>query len=61
MTPTEFKEARERLNMTQQQFADDLGISRTYVSLLEGGTKTPSKTLIVAVNGLLCQAGNQAA
>lgn len=37
------KEIRERLGLTQQQFADKLGIEKSYVGRLEIGERNPGK------------------
>ena len=39
------REAREKLGVTQQEFADMLGITRTYVGLVENGSKPFSEKL----------------
>lgn len=40
------KEVRKFLNYNQQEFASELGISRTHVSNMENGNDNPSSTLI---------------
>ena len=47
------KEARKRTILNQKEFADKLGISQTYLSLLEAGKKTPSMDLIQVYSELL--------
>ena len=37
-----FKELRKELNVTQQEFADKLKISRNFVAQIEMGSKVPS-------------------
>lgn len=39
------RDSREKLGVTQQEFADMLGITRTYVGLVENGSKPFSKKL----------------
>lgn len=39
MTGAELAEARHRLDMTQQQLADALGLSRLFVSQMETGVR----------------------
>lgn len=41
-----FKELRKELNVTQQEFADKLKISRNFVAQLEMGSKVPSDRTI---------------
>lgn len=41
------KQVRKKLGLLQNDFAAQLGISGAYVSELEGGTKAPSKTLLL--------------
>lgn len=41
-----FKELRKKLNVTQQEFADKLKISRNFVAQIEMGSKIPSDRTI---------------
>ena len=41
-----FKELRKELNVTQQEFADKLKISRNFVAQIEMGSKVPSDQTI---------------
>lgn len=41
-----FKELRKELNVTQQEFADKLNISRNFVAQIEMGSKVPSDRTI---------------
>lgn len=41
-----FKELRKELNVTQQEFADELKISRNFVAQIEMGSKVPSDRTI---------------
>ena len=41
-----FKELRKKLNVTQQEFADKLKISRNFVAQIEMGSKVPSDRTI---------------
>lgn len=41
-----FKELRKELNVTQQEFADKLKISRNFVAQIEMGSKIPSDRTI---------------
>ena len=48
MTPERIRRIRERLQLTQQEFASRLGFTaRFYVSHLEAGRKQPTPTLAV--------------
>lgn len=44
-TPEEIKDFRKRLNLYQRDFALLLGVTDRYVSMLEKGVRTPSKTM----------------
>lgn len=48
MSAKEFKQHRLNLNLSQQQLADKLGYTQTYISLIETGDKKPGKKLIKA-------------
>ena len=37
---------RKKLNLTQQEFADRIGLTKNYVSLIETGGRTPSDRTI---------------
>lgn len=43
LTAGRMKEIREELNMSQQQFADSIGVTKGFISLCEHGKKEPSK------------------
>ena len=45
MKATEIKSIRKNLGMTQHQFSETLGISQGFLSDLEKGSKTTSKSL----------------
>ena len=45
MTPRELKRGRRRLEVTQQAFADGLGVSRTTVNRGEGGLQAIPKSV----------------
>jgi len=45
MKATQIKSIRKNLGMTQNQFSETLGISQGFLSDLEKGTKTTSKSL----------------
>lgn len=45
-TPDRIRSLRQLMKMTQAAFGDHIGITRTYVYLLEKGVKKPSKTLM---------------
>ncbi len=46
-SPEQIKTLRMKLKLTQEAFSDLVGVTRTYVNLMEGGVKEPSKTLKV--------------
>lgn len=54
MTPTEFKEARQKLGLTQPQMADALGVSKRTVAGIETGVEVP-RLYALAVAGLLAE------
>lgn len=41
----DMKEIRTSLNLSQREFADALGVSRNYITLIEMGRRTPSDEL----------------
>jgi len=45
-TAEEIKRLRKRLGMTQQEFAQRLGITTRYVTYLESGQRVPSQILV---------------
>lgn len=45
--PKDITALRNRLKLTQEAFGDLIGVTRTYVNLMEKGVKEPSKTLKV--------------
>lgn len=49
MNGEEVKRLREKKGYTQEQFAELLGIHRTYVNQIENNKKTPSFTLMVRI------------
>ena len=44
-TPDKIKELRISMKLTQQVFAECVGVTRVYVNYLEKGVRTPNKTL----------------
>ena len=52
MQSTKIKAMRKILGMTQVKFADTLGISQGFLSDLEKGSKTPSKSLSLLIKKL---------
>jgi DNA-binding transcriptional regulator YiaG len=46
MTPDAIRAWRQRLGLSQGRAAGLLGVSTSYVEMLEAGTRTPSKTLV---------------
>jgi len=53
MTPTELKEARQKLGLTQQQLADALEISRVWIKLMEAGKKDIERRTELAIKYLI--------
>ena len=43
---TRFKELRKELKMTQEEFAEKIGLSRSYINLIEMGKKVPAERTI---------------
>ena len=52
MNPTKIKQMRKALGMNQVKFGDTLGISQGFLSDLEKGSKTPSKSLSLLLKKL---------
>ena len=52
MSPTKIKEIRKALGMNQVKFGDTIGISQRFLSDLEKGSKTPSKSLSLLLKKL---------
>ena len=52
MNPTKIKELRKALGMNQVKFGDTIGISQGFLSDLEKGSKTPSKSLSLLLKKL---------
>ena len=52
MNPTNIKELRKALGMNQIKFGDTIGISQGFLSDLEKGSKTPSKSLSLLLKKL---------
>ena len=52
MNPTKIKELRKTLGMNQVKFGDTIGISQGFLSDLEKGSKTPSKSLSLLLKKL---------
>lgn len=44
-TAAEIKQLRQRLKMTQRDFAETVGATQVYISYLEGGIKRPGRIL----------------
>ena len=52
MKPKKIKEIRKALGMNQVKFGDTIGISQGFLSDLEKGSKTPSKSLSLLLKKL---------
>ena len=46
------KECRERIGLTQEQFAEKIGLTPNYISTMERGTAFPRYEKLIAINGL---------
>ncbi|WP_027853864.1 helix-turn-helix domain-containing protein [Marinobacterium litorale] len=57
MTPEQLKQARQALGLYQQAMADELGVSRVWVGLMERGEKEIEPRTALAVECLLRRAG----
>lgn len=44
-TPEKIKDLRTRLDLTQAEFAERIGVTRVYVAYMEGGDRRPGKTM----------------
>jgi transcriptional regulator with XRE-family HTH domain len=52
MTPTEFREARHKLGLTQAQMAEALGYKRLHISQMETGKSPIQRTTELAMMAL---------
>ena len=43
------KKTREQLNISQESLAKSIGTSRTFISYIENGSKTPSLSAIINI------------
>lgn len=57
MNPDEFKAAQSRLDLTNQQFADALGVSLSTVVKLRGGQHDVPGPVVLAIEALEIRAG----
>jgi DNA-binding transcriptional regulator YiaG len=57
--PQKVKSAREKLNMTQEEFAEQLGVSVQAVRSWEQGLRTPGDFSQVMLNALLTEIKNE--
>jgi len=51
--PEKIAEARKKRNITQNQLAQMIGISRTYMSQIESGKFTPTVKILAKIAGSL--------
>lgn len=58
-TPQEIKALQAKLGLSQIEFADLLGVTRTYVYLLGKGVKVPGKTLTRLLDCVEMQMGKE--
>lgn len=53
MTPEQILKLRKKLNLSQEEFAEKIGLKgRFWIGRLENGTKKPSKTILLAIKSL---------
>ncbi len=57
LTPERVREVREKFGLTQERFAEELGVSRRTIAGLETGTRPISKKLGSEINEFLYQKG----
>ena len=60
MAPEELRRIRKALKLTQQQFAEELGVQPLTIGLWEGGKTPISKSRALAVQGLVAKLSGQA-
>jgi len=53
MTPADFRAAREALGLTQVELGQALGVTGQYVSDIERGQRSPSRTLVMLMERLV--------
>jgi DNA-binding transcriptional regulator YiaG len=49
-TPARIKHLRNSMKLTQEAFAERIGVTRTYVNLMERKVKTPGKTMCILLD-----------
>lgn len=54
------RECRDLLDMTQEEFAKLIGVTSTYVSQMERGKRSPSKTIVKIIETELQKLGKTA-
>lgn len=59
MTAEDFKAARSKLGMTQQELADMIGLTRSTLSHMERGSERIARRTELAVRFLMTSAGRQ--
>ena len=61
MTKTQIRRLRDRLDLTQAQFADRLGVSNTLICHWEKGTRTPNGPALIVLRQIALTAQNNQA
>jgi predicted transcriptional regulator len=60
MTPSELKKARQKLGLTQGGLAEAIGMTQTYISLMETGRAGIERRTELAIKGLMYEAAEEA-
>lgn len=50
LSPNKIKELRRKKKLTQDEFAEQLGVTKGYICSIEAGKKKPSRSLIIAIS-----------
>ena len=58
-TPSAIRDARQRLGLTQEQFAHALGVTFSTVNRWENGHVIPSRLAEAAIRSLVASGGDQ--
>lgn len=52
MTSDQFREARQKLGLTQKQLGELMAIKQPHISIIEGGERQPTKAMAAHIRNL---------